>query len=654
MISFYPLRIKKQYLILAIIWLIPSIGIYAQKELGTLAIEEYLTVATNRMDYLEVPIAWKMEGKIQADLNEGINNLMEEKPVLALENFSNVIRQDNRIWQAYYYRGICKKQLRKFAGAREDLDHVKAAGHALYEINLELGKIAFMQRDDLAANSYFKKATKISPERADAYFQIGNRDLETGASKRAISSFKKALEHNPSLHLARITMALLYWSLKDEQAALDQLNTVLKSDSLNGHALLLRSTINLVKHKDQSLADLNKLLKINPTNVTGLLSRGLIHTEAENFDRAFPDFQKLVESHKIDYNQFEGMQTAFDKLVDIQNTGSYVVSRIYGLPEKDATLIKKAYCLFLLTSYDKSISTINESELANSEPLCLFIKAVAHEHMGKHRDAFQYYDLALKLDNDILDAHKKCGIYEQELKQWEESVKDFTEVLRINPEYYMVYKTRGVSYFWLNNFKKSIADFNQFLARDTADLEVLGYRGISHLKDGQWLNGSIDLLVSGNAGLVNYKKLGSHVDSLLSISDTTTTLSYLNKITKLAPFFTEGYATKMKLFIGNNNWSDVAKQIDLAINNIRSDANGLDVSYLLTVKAMVLSRSNNYNDALTKLAEAIKADKNNSTAWLERGKVLLKAGKVSKALPVLRKASALGHKEADAIIATLN
>lgn len=647
-------RIKKQYLFLVIIWLIPSIRTYAQKELERLAIEEYLKVATDRSDYLEVPIVWKMEGKIQVDLNEGINNLIEEKPFLAIENFSSVIRQDNKIWQAYYYRGICEKQLRKFNEAKEDLNHVKAAGYARYETTLELGKIAFIQRDDLAAHSYFKKAIKISPERAEAYFQIANRDLETGASKRAISNYKEALEHNSSLHLARINLALLYWVSEEEQTAIDQLNTVLKSDSLNRHALLLRSAFNHDKHRDQSLADLNNLLRVNPTSVPGLLSRGLIHTESENFDRAFPDFQKLVESLDVDYNRFEGKQTTFDKLIDIQNTGTYVVSRVYGLPEKDATLIKKAYCLFLLNRYDKSISTIDESGLANSEALCLFIKAVAYEHMGKHNEAFRYYDLALKLDNDILDAHKKCGIYEQELKQWKESVKEFTEVIRINPEYYAVYKMRGVSHFWLNNFKQSIADYDQFLARDTADLEAIGYRGFSYIRDGQWIKGSIDLIVSGNTEHVDYKKLASHVDSLLSHSDTTTTLFYLNKITTLAPFFTEGYVTKMKLFIGNNNWSDVMNQIDIAVNNIRSDARRLDVSYLLTVKAMTLSRSNNYNDALAKLAEAIKVDKNNSTAWLERGKVLLKTGKASKALPDLRKASSLGHKEADAIMANLN
>lgn len=654
MISVCLLRIKKQYLFLAAICLIPSITTYAQKELERLAVEEYLKAATDRMDYLEVPIIWNMEGKIQVDLNEGINNLIEEKTSLAIEDFSNVIEQDNKVWQAYYYRGICKKRLRKFNEAKEDFNHVKAAGYARYETTLELGKIAILQRDDLAAHSYFKKAIKISPERADAYFQIGNRDWETGASKRAISNFKEALERDPSLHRARINLALLYWSSKDQQTATDHLNAVLKSDSLHRHALLLRSVLNHDKSRTQSLADLNNLLRINPTNVAGLLSRGLLYTESENFDRAFPDFQKLVESLNVDYNRFEGKQTAYDKLVDIQNTGAYVVSRVYGLPEEDATIIKKAYCLFLLNRYDKSISTIDESGLANSEALCLFIKAVAHEHMGKHNEAFRYYDLALKLDNDILDAHKKCGIYEQELKQWKKSVEEFTEVIRINPEYYAVYKMRGVSHFWLNDFKRSIADYDQFLARDTADLEAIGYRGFSCLKDGQWIRGSIDLIVSGNAEYVDYKKLGSHVDSLLFHSDTTTTLTYLNKITKLAPFFTEGNAAKMKLFIGRDNWSDVVTQIDLAVNNIRSNASSLDVSYLLTVKAMTLSRSNNYKDALAKLGEAIKADKNNSTAWLERGKVLLKTGKASKALPDLRKASSLGHKEADAIMANLN
>jgi hypothetical protein len=86
------------------------ISSFAQSELFEDAFEEF---STSRLhEFEEIPIDWKMKGTVQADLNEGLNNLLENEPKLAIESLNAVIKTDSTIWQAYYYRAAARKQIR--------------------------------------------------------------------------------------------------------------------------------------------------------------------------------------------------------------------------------------------------------------------------------------------------------------------------------------------------------------------------------------------------------------------------------------------------------------------------------------------------------------------------------------------------------------
>jgi hypothetical protein len=66
--------------------------------------EAFREFTTSRLRvFEEIPIEWKMEGSLQADLNEGLNYLLEENPGAAEESLTTVLKKDSTIWQAYYY-----------------------------------------------------------------------------------------------------------------------------------------------------------------------------------------------------------------------------------------------------------------------------------------------------------------------------------------------------------------------------------------------------------------------------------------------------------------------------------------------------------------------------------------------------------------------
>ncbi|MEO7990125.1 MAG: hypothetical protein ABI663_11320 [Chryseolinea sp.] len=603
--------------------------------------------------YEEISITWNMEGTIQADLNDGINNLVEGKPELAEYSLTTVLKKDSTIWQAYYFRAAARKQIKNLKGAEYDLQRTLRLHPNFYEGYVELAKVHHLSGKVAESERSIKKAIHINKSKAPAYYLRGDINLNQNLVKNAIANYEECLAADSLFHDARIKLFILdLISKKNEVIALQHLDKVLEYDSLQKSALLFRSILLIEKNKKQSIRDLTNLILVSPNNMMAFYLRGTVLVQLENYTKAFLDFQKVIKTTSTSDNNFAGQQTWLDKKIDLQNAGAYTLTRVYGLNEADGAKLKQAYCHIITSEFDKSIAIINKMDKPNDEPLSVYLKAVAYEHKGEHYKAYQFYDLALTLDKEITDAYKKRAIYEQELKLWDKSIEDLTTVLRLNPEAYITYKIRGTSYFYVNKFNLAISDYTAYLKNDSTNKEVLGYRGMAHRQSNQKLKAYIDFAVSDNRQALNFKEMQHLVDSVLMKGDTTLGLYALNNFTTALPHFTEAYVQKFKIHMARNEWEPVKNDITTAIRNRRWDAEKNNYAFLLTVQAMNLVRDNHNEDALSTLNEAIKLDKKNALTYLERGKILLTMNKVSKAESDFKQASVLGNEQAKQLLAS--
>jgi tetratricopeptide (TPR) repeat protein len=195
--------------------------------------------------------------------------------------------------------------------------------------------------------------------------------------------------------------------------------------------------------------------------------------------------------------------------------GAYTLTRIYGLSDEDASNIKEAYCHIITGRYQECHDAIDRIFNYKKEPVAVYLKAVAFEHQGAHAVALEYYSRALKLDDQIADAYKKRGIYEQELKEWDKSLQDFTAVLKLYPDAFRINWIRGLSYYHMRRFQEAIADFNIYLKNDSTNKEVLGARGMAYLNSKEPLRAYADFAASDNLQGVNFNHVEKLVDSTL-------------------------------------------------------------------------------------------------------------------------------------------
>ena len=643
---------KKSFFAVLLPFIVLAFSAHGQNSLVGITIDAILTSSSELSTYRDVPINWKMKGRAQVLFNDGLNNLAEDNAALALKNFNDAIAADNTFWEGYYYRGIANRKLGNLVDAKNDYRSLVDGNKERYYSNIELGKIALLQRDIEESDRYFNKAIRSTDNNAYAQYLKANNQLLQRQNKAAINGYRECLRQDSSMHDAMVRLGMLS-GMQNLSDVVPYLDKVLRRDSLNTNALLLRGVIRMPDNKSLAIHDFTNVLVRSPELLIGRYLRGVSYCDIGDFDRAFTDFHRVIVSAATNDNEYSGDQSWLDKKIDIQNVGAYTVSRVYGLMDTDGTALKKAFCLLVSGRYWASIEVIDALSIVDTEPLCLYLKALSMDHNKKHSKAFELYCKALLLDKEIVDAYKKRGFYYQKLSMWDKSIADFTTVLKLRPETLIAFKARGLSYFKTNRNAQALSDFNRYLAIDSTNQDILFHRGLIHLRQEDRLRSAADLANANRLDMIDIKKLFIHVDSTIRKGDTLMVVSALNTITKKAPWYTDIYVQKMRLLIALGKWEQIDDEIDQAVNSKAPDATAASYSYLVTVKAMTRNRAKKHDEAVALLSQAIDIDKKNALAFLERGKIHANAGRSGKAISDLNKAASLGDKDAGELLASV-
>lgn len=125
----------------------------------------------------------------------------------------------------------------------EVLQNSKDAGlyHRLGNVNVKLNRM------DEAATAY-KKEISLNPAAAGAYLNLGNvyffmADKNPVNLNQAIAYYSQCVVLDPNSVEGHFNLAYALYGKKDNQAALEQLDEVLKLEPANDHALTLKKKI---------------------------------------------------------------------------------------------------------------------------------------------------------------------------------------------------------------------------------------------------------------------------------------------------------------------------------------------------------------------------------------------------------------------------
>ncbi|MCW3108273.1 MAG: hypothetical protein JWQ09_2779 [Segetibacter sp.] len=171
---------------------------------------------------------------------------------------------------------------------------------------------------------------------------------------------------------------------------------------------------------------------------------------------------------------------------------------IYSIKDKGMKTSMPTY----LDKHDLAVSYYNQGK--------------QQSEIGERNEAIKFYTKAIENyppeDNYMKsEAYFNRGLNKRYLNNLKGAIADYTEAIKLRPDYYKAYNNRGYARLLLEEYQLAIADFTQTIKYDNYNTEftnmALGNRGIAKFAIGQ--NGCEDLkkaIDNGNGNVVNAYK----------------------------------------------------------------------------------------------------------------------------------------------------
>ena len=104
---------------------------------------------------------------------------------------------------------------------------------------------------------------------------------------------------------------------------------------------------------------------------------------------------------------------------------------------------------------------------------------------GEYEESIRYYSEAIRLDPNLAYAYNNRGASYADLGQHERAIQDYDKAIELDPKYALAYNNRGLSYAGLRQYKRAIEDFDKAIELDPKYAAEYYNRGNSYADLGQ-------------------------------------------------------------------------------------------------------------------------------------------------------------------------
>ena len=262
----------------------------------------------------------------------------------AIGAFGRALEMNPEIIQAYYGRGTCYIQQKKYNEAINDLKqyikrkqdnyasyligycyfHIEDIPNATYyfqdaiekgcnkaDLFYHLGVINFNNSNYDEAIKYYTRAIEIDDTHAFSYNDRGSSYRMMEKYDRAINDYKKAIELNPNMDIFRSNLGSVYRINKDYEKALEIYDEILKKYPDNYIVLNNKgATLYEMRDYDKAIESLNECLKQKKDYAYAYNNLGLCYYRKKDYTLAIEAFTKAIALNPQYGEAYESRGTA--------------------------------------------------------------------------------------------------------------------------------------------------------------------------------------------------------------------------------------------------------------------------------------------------------------------------------------------------------
>lgn len=245
--------------------------------------------------------------------------------VKAIKDYSVAINLYPEFAEAYYNRGISKKELKDYIGALNDMNKaieikvstISKTAFSKDDLRISLqkdildftnnenkayayynkGRINLLLGNKLNAIKDFDASINFNKVNYDTYLYRGNAKLESNDLTGAIADYKKVIELNPKKSEAFFGLGNASYLMKDYNEALKDYNKAIDlSEEPNAKLYSNRGNVNFsLKNYKEALTDYCKAIDLEKNNADYYFNRGIVKYNLKDQTAACNDFKKAKE-----------------------------------------------------------------------------------------------------------------------------------------------------------------------------------------------------------------------------------------------------------------------------------------------------------------------------------------------------------------------
>ena len=442
----------------------------------------------------------------------------------------------------------------------------------------------------------------------DYYFKEGLNYLSSDQYFQALDSFKKVIEINPNSEKAYAFSGTIYHILGLPAKAIDSYKEAIK---INPSFLEVHYQLGLLYRDmgkyDNAIESFNKAIQIDPYYHFAYFNLGTAYELSGQKDKAIEFYQKTI-----------GIKPDF---ADAYN----YLGNIYS----DKSEYEKA-----IESYQKAI------ELAPDNAWYHHNIGLSYGKFNNFKKATEHLEKAVKLNPDLIDTHMLLATsYGGSLGQYEDAIRAYKEVIRLNPNNADAYYGIGLTYSILKQhreakeafehaikLKPDFAEAHYSLGLAYSDLKESGkaikaYAEAINLKpdfvDTHYMLGlTYGSLSQYEKAIESFKKViklkPDHFDAYYflglnyyDLGQIEKAIDYLNKSLKINPNNEQAHETLAEYYFLAGKLSKANEHFETVLKHYRtsSDKEGLAKSLLFIGEIMMQQGKDVY--ALNKFQEAL-------------------------------------------------
>lgn len=279
----------------------------------------------------------------------------------------------------------------------------------------------------------------------------------------SINSVIKSTPNEPDLYFERSKM---HYANRDLASAMSDVGRALKLDSSQAEYYLFLANMKLLNKESRDARDL--LLKAHdrdPENLEVLLKLGELYMVVEDFETSF---QYLNEALRIDlYNATAYRLKGFN--YKYAGDTAKAVSSFQTAIEQDPNdydSYMQLGLLFTIPLDPLALQYFDNAIRVNPQSLeAHYAKGMHLQRLGESRQALNVYKKILEFNPRYYNASYNQGyIYLEQISKYDSAAYHFTEAIQNGPErYFTAMYNRGLAQERLGNLQKARADYEQAL-----------------------------------------------------------------------------------------------------------------------------------------------------------------------------------------------